>query len=132
MCINMKLTDVDVLEFVSVLSNVTLALGPHTQNLSRQFQCSVRASRATTFQWTFTNTSQFSASEYSLQYQITNAHMELDNKYSILSTDYSSLLTINDIQFSDAGIYTCTASIGSGISPITTSALCVIEGEYLL
>ena len=117
-----------MLEFVSVPSNVTIVLGhPASQQRQIQFYCSVRASRVTTFEWTFTNTSQFSG----MPHQINQTHEDgsFGAKYLVLSTEYSSSLIIEDVEFSDAGIYTCTASIGSRIGDIEASAYVDIEGN---
>lgn len=93
-----------------------------------QFHCSVRASRVTNFEWTFSSKSHPSSTQSSL-HQISNELGSVDIKYSVLSTDYASTLTIDDVQFSDAGIYTCIASIGGTLNPIAASAHLIVEGK---
>ena len=63
-----------------------------------------------------------------VQQQISNEVGSLDPKYSIVSSDYSSVLTIQDVEFSDAGNYTCVASIGDRIDPIRSIAILTVNG----
>ena len=63
-----------------------------------------------------------------VQQQISNEVGSLDPKYSISSSDYSSVLTIQDVEFSDAGNYTCVASIGDRIGPIRSTAILTVHG----
>lgn len=110
---------------------MTTTLDDDTQQQQSQFHCSVRASRVTNFQWTFaaaTNHEGLSSLNGSPQ-QISNQVGSLDSKYSVVSSDYSSELIVTDVQFSDTGIYTCIASIGSRISPIESSAFHTVEGK---
>jgi hypothetical protein len=121
-----------VLEFVQVPSNVTTILDGQQQ--LGQFYCSVRASRVTNFQWRFTavNHGFLSNSMHSdSSQQISNQVGSLDIKYSVVSNEYSSELIIADVLFSDAGIYTCIASIGSRVSPIESSAFHTVEGIHI-
>ena len=115
-----------MLEFVNVTANITVVLGAPDQPIS-QFQCSVRASRVANFEWQFVSTSHSSSTRPTLQ-QITNEVGSLDTKYSVVSTDYTSVLTVQDVQFSDAGHYTCIASIGDRISPIMATAIHTVQG----
>ena len=123
---------VDVLEFVQVPSNVTTILDDGQQQLS-QFHCSVRASRVTNFQWRFTaiNHGFLSSSIHSdsNSQQISNQVGSLDTRYSVVSSDYSSEFIIANVLFSDAGIYTCIASIGNRVSLIESSAFHTVEGN---
>ena len=119
---------IDVLEFLVIPSNVSVILGAQIQQIHRQFQCSVRASRVANFEWTFRSKSHPSSTQSSL-HQISNELGSVDVKYSVSSTDYASTLTIEGIQFSDAGIYTCIASIGGTLSPIEASAQLIVEGK---
>ena len=114
------------MEFVTVPSNATLVLGHQDGSHQIQFHCSVRASRVTNFEWTFANASHISASA---AHQITDAVGSLDAKYLVLSSEYSSSLIVEAVQFSDAGVYTCTASIGDSVSRIQASAFYAIEGK---
>ena len=121
------------MEFVQVPSNLTTTIYDDDQQQRGQFHCSVRASRVTNFQWRFTaiNHGVLSSSIHSdTSQQISNQVGALDTKYSVVSNDYSSDLIISDILFSDAGVYTCTASIGSRVSPIESSALHTVEGKH--
>ena len=120
---------VDVLEFTSVPTNIMVVLGMQSQ-LTSQFQCSVRASHITNFNWTFTSTSYSSSSQSTLQQIATSEEGSLNTKYSVISTDYSSVLTIQDVQFSDTGNYTCIASIGDRVSPIATTFIHTVQGSY--
>ena len=119
------------MEFVQVPSNVTTILDGQQQ--LGQFHCSVRASRVTNFQWRFTaiNHGFFSSSIHSdsNSQQISNQVGSLDTRYSVVSSDYSSELIITNVSFSDAGIYTCIASIGDTVSPIKSSAFHTVEGK---
>lgn len=115
----------DALEFLTVPSNVSVILGPQTQQIRSQFHCSVRASRVATFEWTFCNKSQLS----STQYQISDELGSVDAKYSVASRDYASTLTIEGIQFSDSGVYICHASIGGTVNPVEASAHLLVEGK---
>ena len=120
-----------MLEFVRIPSNLTTTLGDDAQNQQSQFQCSVRASRVTNFQWTFTSTNHLSTVLSDTPHQLTNEVGSLDTKYSVVSRDYSSELIITDVRLSDTGIYTCIASIGSRISPIESSAFHAVEGKCM-
>ena len=73
----------------------------------------------TNFEWTFRNKSQ----SPSTQYQISN---EL-----VASTDFASTLTIESVLFSDAGVYTCIASIDGTLNPIEASAHLIVEGKFM-
>jgi hypothetical protein len=78
----------------------------------------------TNFEWTFRNKSQSSIT----QYQISNEPGSVDVKYSVLSTDFASTLTIESVGFSDTGVYICIASIGGTLNPVEASAHLVVEG----
>ena len=80
----------------------------------------------TNFEWTFRNKSQSS----STQYQISNELGSVDSKYSVASTSFASTLTIESILFSDAGVYTCIASIDGTLNPIEASAHLIVEGKF--
>ena len=82
----------------------------------------------TNFEWTFSSKSHPSSTQSSL-HQISNELGSVDVKYSVSSTDYASILTIEGVQFSDAGIYTCIASIDGTLSPIEASAHLIVEGK---
>ena len=101
--------------------NNTVVLGA-TNHSASQFQCSVRASLVPTFEWTFTGASG------SVQ-QIVNEVGPLDVKYLVGSSDYSSVLTVQNLQFSDAGEYSCIASIGGSNSTIKSANFLNILGE---
>ena len=117
---------IDVLEFVNVTTNLTVVLGTPSQ-VTSQFHCSVRASRIANFEWTFKMSSHTSNLQTTPR-QITNEVGALDARYSVVSTDYSSVLTIGSVEFSDAGNYTCTASIDDRINPIMTTAIHIVHG----
>ena len=119
---------IDVLEFATVPSNASVILGPQTQQIRSQFHCSVRASHVTNFEWTFSSKS-YSSNNQSSLHRISNELGSVDSKYSVLSTDYTSTLTIDGVLFSDAGVYTCVANIGSSIDPIEASAHLTVEGK---
>ena len=121
-----------MLEFTHIPVSVTVIIGPGAVNLPRtQFRCSVRSSRVTTFEWTFTSTSSNPNNPSTLR-QIANEVGSLDVKYSVVSSDYTSILTIDDVRFSDAGNYTCIASIGDRIKPIASTFVHTIQGiSYL-
>lgn len=124
--VQFNLAAIDVLEFVNVTTNLTVVLGRPSQATS-QFHCSVRASRIANFEWTF-KTSSHTSNLQPTPRQITNEVGALDARYSVVSTDYSSVLTIGSVEFSDAGNYTCIASIGDRISPIMATAIHIVHG----
>ena len=115
-----------MLEFLNVTTNVTVVLGTPSRATS-QFHCSVRASRIANFEWTFKSSSHASNLQPTPQ-QITNEVGALDVRYSVVSADYSSVLTIESVEFSDTGNYTCIASIGDRISPIMSTAVHIVHG----
>ena len=115
-----------MLEFVNVTTNLTVVLGTSSR-VTSQFHCSVRASRIANFKWTFKSLSHTSNLQPTSR-QITNEVGALDVRYSVISTDYSSVLTIEAVEFLDAGNYTCTASIGERISPIMATAVHIVHG----
>ena len=120
---------IDALEFAITPSNSSVILEAKAEQLHAvQFHCSVRASRVTNFEWTFRAKSHPSNDRSSL-HQISDQLGSVDIKYSVLSTDYASTLTIDSVQFSDAGIYTCIASIGGTLIPIEASAHLKIDGK---
>ena len=111
--------------------NVTLVLA-QAHPVIRQLHCSVRASRVTNFEWTFLGTNLIDSSgidQLPQPRQITNEAGALDAKFSVVSTDYSSVLTIEDVEFSDAGNYTCIASIGDRINPILGTTIFTVYGQ---
>ena len=120
---------IDVLEFFNVTTNLTVTVGKTSQIVS-QLHCSVRASRVTNFEWTFSSSmsSHLSSSVQPTNEVINNEVGTFDARYSVVSTDYSSVLTIDNVEFSDAGNYTCIASIGERISPIRATAIHTVEG----
>lgn len=124
---------IDVLEISTFPTNSSVVLRPYTQQnlISSQFHCSVRASRVTNFEWMFCSDSHPSSTQSSLQ-EISNELGSIDVRYSVSSTDYASTLTIEGVQFSDAGMYTCIASIGGTLSPIQASAHLIVEGKSQL
>ena len=84
----------------------------------------------TNFEWTFSRKSHPSNTQSSLL-QISNELGSVDIKYSVVSTDYASILTIEGVHFSDAGIYTCIASIGGTLNSIEASAHLIVEGNFI-
>ena len=110
--------------------NITVVLGVPDQPEIR-FQCPVWASRVANFEWTFTSASYFPNTQPTV-HQITNKVGALDIKYSVFNDDYSSVLIIEDVQFSDAGTYTCIASIGDRISPITAANFLSVQGRIII
>lgn len=125
------LTEIDVLEFIDFTVNVIAVLAQ--DHSVKQLHCSVRASRVTNFEWTFLRTNHSSGIEQLPQpRQITNEVGALDAKFSVVSTDYSSVLTIEGVEFSDAGNYTCIASIGDRISPIMGTTIFTVYGMEII
>lgn len=127
-CYTLVHTAIDVLEFATIPSNASVILGAQIQQIHSQFHCSVQASRVTNFEWTFSSKSHPSSTQSTL-HQISNELGSVDVKYSVVSTDYASTLTIEGVQFSDAGVYTCIASIGGTLEPIEASAHLIVEGK---
>ena len=116
-------------------TNLTVLIGTSSRPTS-QFHCSVHVCRVINFQWIFSSSMSLYGSSgiQPIQQPISNEVGSLDPKYSIISSDYSSVLTIQDVEFSDAGNYTCVASIGSNyrISPIRSTAILTVHGTYTI
>lgn len=117
---------IDVLEFVNVTTHLTVLIGTPSRAMS-EFHCSVRASRVTNFEWAFERSSLLSSIQPPRR-QISNEVGTLDARYSVLSTDYRSVLTIEGVEFADAGNYTCIASIGNRIDPISATTVHNVYG----
>ena len=74
---------------------------------SFQLRCDVQSSEIPSILWTFTNT--FSQ----VTFQISNAAGSLDSRYSVtFPSQKSSILTINNVQLENHGVYTCFARTG--------------------